>query len=317
MSSSRRLRTRHRGRVLIVEFDNPPRHFYDEQTSIELEALTRAVQRDRTVGAVLFTGRGSSYLTHFDVPTMVRAARTTRFRVGYPWAVMTVSAGRLAVRSQLANRVLASTPARDLMVLARTYAALDRLNRSDKVIVTAINGMALGMGCVFALACDIRLTADDIELGLPESALAVLAAGGGTQRLIRAVGTSRALDMLLDGRRLTAAQAHELGLVHYVVPGDELRRYGFAVADRLARRSSVVNREIKRAVYRAGTRPLPAALRSEAAGLVTTLTSRQALRSLDAYHRHLSSQDELTDDAVIGGWIPLLEDGVPPEDRSR
>jgi enoyl-CoA hydratase/carnithine racemase len=311
MREPQRLLTTHRGRVLIVEFNNPPRNFFDEAMSIELDALTRALHRDRTIGAVLFTGRDDTYLTHFDVPTLLRGASTTPFAIGYRPARIVAAASRLTAHSRLLDRVARHTAARDIAFLGRIYAALDRLNRSDKVVVTAINGLALGMGCIFALACDVRLIADDTHIGLPESALAIIAAVGGTQRLTRAVGASRALELLLDGRWLTAAQAHELGIAHHVLPREELRDHSYTVAERLARRSPVINREIKRVIYDAGSRPLPAALRREAAATITTMTSNQARRCLESYNRHLASQDLLTDEAIMRGWYPLLEDGVP------
>jgi enoyl-CoA hydratase/carnithine racemase len=102
--------------------------------------------------------------------------------------------------------------------MARTYAALDRLNRMDKVVVTAINGLDLAMGCVFALACNIRLIAEDAEIGLTEAALNVLAGAGGSQRLVRMIGTARALDLLLDGRWLSAREARQTGGLPGIIP---------------------------------------------------------------------------------------------------
>ena len=317
MTDQPRLLTRRRGRVLVVEFNNGPRHFFDEQMSIELDELTRWVRSDRTVGAVLFTGRGDNYLTHFDVPTLLHGTATTPFAVSYQAAGIAVAAARHATRSRGLDRIARRTAARDILLLARTYSALDRLNRMNKVVVTAVNGLALGMGCVFALACDIRLVAEDTHIGLPESGLSILAAAGGTQRLTRAIGASRALELLLDGRWLTATQAHELGIAHRVLPRAELREEGFAAAERLARRSPVVNREIKRVIYDAGSRPLPTALRREAASLMATLTTAQARRSLTAYQRHLSTHEPLTDDAIMDGWRPLFDDGVPPPEIAR
>lgn len=305
------LSTRQDGRVLTVTFDNPPRHFFDEQMSLAFDDLTRAVTRDPTIGSVVFTGHGDRFITHFSVPDLLRGAHSVPFAVGHVPARIAAAAARLATRSRTLDRSLRATSARELVFMARIYHSLDRLNRSDKVNIAAINGLALGMGCILALACDIRLMADDTHIGMPESALAVLAGAGGTQRLTRMVGTSRALDLLLNGRWLTAAEAAELGLIQRVVPRDGLHQHAHATAERLARRSPVTNREVKRSVYDAGTRPLHAALAREAASLITTLATPEAARTLAYYNAHLSETADLTDNAVMQGWYPLLEHGVP------
>lgn len=121
------------------------------------------------------------------------------------------------------------------------------------------------MGAVFALACDIRTMADDTLIGLPESGLAILAGATGTQRLTRTVGAATAIKLLLEGRWLTAAQAAELHLVQHLHPRDQLHAQTLAIAERLASRSPIVTREIKRPVYDTATRPTRACLRDEAA----------------------------------------------------
>lgn len=315
LPARQRLTTDQRGRVLAVTFTNPPRHFFDEQMSLELDDLTRTLARDTTIGAVVFTGANDTFITHFDVPDLLRSAHSVPIPIPYLPARAISSAARLATRSRTLDRALRATPACETVKMARIYRSLDRLNRMDKVIIASVNGLALGMGCVLALACDIRVMADDTRIGLPESALAMLAGAGATQRLTRMLGTSRALELLLDGRWLTAAEAHNLGLIHHATPRDELAQYAHAIAERLARRSPVITREIKRSVYNAGTRPLPTALAREAASLIATLTTPEAQRSLAHYNEYLTATEELSDAAILNGWHPLLEHGVPPEPR--
>lgn len=95
---------------------------------------------------------------------------------------------------------------------------LGALDRCPKPIVAAINGVALGGGLEIALACDLRVAASHAELGLPETSLGVIPGAGGTQRLPRLVGEARAKEMILLGRRVSAAQALGWGLVHRVTP---------------------------------------------------------------------------------------------------
>ncbi|WP_225729063.1 MULTISPECIES: enoyl-CoA hydratase/isomerase family protein [unclassified Nocardia] len=303
------LRIEQQGRVLVVRFDNPPRHFFDERMSVELDELTRRLRHDRTTRAVVFTGHGDNYLTHFDVPELLRGSERLPFRVPYAVAKAVVADAMLG-RLRPADRLLRRTPARELLLMTRTYAALRRMNRMDKVFVTAINGLALGMGCIFALACDIRLMADDRQLGMPESGLGILAAAGGTQRLVRMVGPGRALELLLDGRSFGAAEAADLGLIHRAVPAAELMPEALAIARRLADRPPLIVREIKRMVYDAGTRPFATATRMEAASLLATLTSTVAGDRLRTYGDFLAAADPITDDVVHQGFSALL-DGTP------
>lgn len=311
MGFSDRLLVSRTGRVLVVEFNRPPRHYFDAEMSAELDEFTRRLRGDCSVGAVLFTGHGDHYLTHFDVPELIRGSESMPFAIPYGVArAMTAVVAPLG-RSVVMDRLASRTPAHDLVLTARIYASLRRMNRSDKVFVTAINGLALGMGCVFALACDLRLMADDQRIGLPEAGLGMLAAAGGTQRLTRMAGSGRALELLLEGRWLSAPEAVELGLVNHAVPREELLDRALETAHRLARRSAVVNREIKRSVYETANFRAARANRREAASLVTTVTSEASRRCLNSYQNGLTANPDPSDEYLAEAWHPLLTAGVP------
>ena len=94
---------------------------------------------------------------------------------------------------------------------------LDLIENLGKPVIAAINGYALGGGCELAMACTIRLAADTAKLGQPEINLGIIPGYGGTQRLARLVGRGRALDLLLSGDQVSAAEAHRIGLVDRVV----------------------------------------------------------------------------------------------------
>jgi enoyl-CoA hydratase len=100
--------------------------------------------------------------------------------------------------------------------------------------IASIRGYALGGGCELAMACDLRIASEDAQLGLPEITIGAIPACGGTQRLPRLVGASRAMELILTGDRIDAAEAYRIGLVNRVVPSGELERATRDMAERLA-----------------------------------------------------------------------------------
>lgn len=315
MGARPRLLLHRDGAVLTVTFNNPPRHFFDAEMAFELDELTRTLKRDRSVRAVIFTGTENTYITHMDVPSLVHSSQASPIHIPYGLARAVAMTGQLT-GGRTIHRLLRKTPAAGIGVTARIYAALRRMNDMGTVFITAINGLAVGMGFIFAMACDVRVIADDVEIGLPEAGLGLLAAAGGTQRLVRMVGSSRALDMLLNGKLLTAQTAHQYGLVHDIAARSDLQQQANMSAHRLARQSPVINREIKRTIYQGADHRFASAIRREAAGLITTITSPQARQNLSAYQRWLRAQVVITDDAVTSGFAALLDGRAPGVDET-
>jgi len=125
---------------------------------------------------------------------------------------------------------------------------IDRIARLGKPVVAALHGYCLGGGLEIALACDIRIAARNTVFGLPETGLGLIPGGGGTQRLPRLVGLGRALDMLLTGDRIDAAEALRIGLVSRLVPeAGALRDEALAVATRIAARPPTASAYAKEA----------------------------------------------------------------------
>ncbi len=110
----------------------------------------------------------------------------------------------------------------------------DRAARTRKPIVAAVAGFALGGGCELAMHCDIIIAADTAKFGQPEIKLGVIPGIGGTQRLTRAVGKAKAMDLILTGRMMDAAEAERSGLVARVVPAASLMEEAMKVADTIA-----------------------------------------------------------------------------------
>jgi enoyl-CoA hydratase len=161
---------------------------------------------------------------------------------------------------------LASLTPESARRLALSGQALFRaIETLGKPTIAAINGFALGGGCELAMACTIRLAGDTAQLGQPEIDLGLLPGYGGTQRLVRLVGRGRALDLLLSGRRLEAAEAERIGLVSRVIPAASLLTEALELATRLANKAPLAVRYILEAVHEGADLPLPAATRLEAA----------------------------------------------------
>src|SRR3954454_11955351 len=127
----------------------------------------------------------------------------------------------------------------------------DRIARCRKPVVAAVAGFALGGGCEFAMQADIIIAADTAKFGQPEIKLGVIPGYGGTQRLTRAVGKAKAMDLILTGRNMDAQEAERAGLVSRVVPADKLLDEANAVARTIAGMSLSASRMAKEAVNRA------------------------------------------------------------------
>lgn len=149
------------------------------------------------------------------------------------------------------------------MVQRGLLAPWDRINALQKPVIAAVQGYALGSGCELALACDLVVAADTARFGLPQLALGIIPGCGGTQRLTRLVGRARALDLILTGRVLTAAEALALGLVSRVVPPENCLDTAFEVARAVSERPPLAVRFAKAAVRKAAELPFSAGLEYE------------------------------------------------------
>ncbi|WP_069813205.1 enoyl-CoA hydratase [Streptomyces sp. TP-A0874] len=149
------------------------------------------------------------------------------------------------------------------MYLSDWFAAWDRLGALRTPTVAAVSGYALGGGCELAMLCDIVLAADTAVFGQPEIKLGVIPGIGGSQRLTRAVGKAKAMEMCLTGRTMDAAEAERAGLVSRVLAAGELLDEALAVAETVAEMSLPVAMMAKEAVARAFETPLAEGVRFE------------------------------------------------------
>jgi methylglutaconyl-CoA hydratase len=179
---------------------------------------------------------------------------------------------------------------RRAMTLPETRVFLDDLNRMvdelaayPQPVVAALGGAAFGGGLELALACDVRLAAEGVELGLPEVRLGIIPGAGGTQRLARLVGLSAAKALVLTGRRIDAARARELGIVAAVVPRGELRAEAERWAAELAAAGPLAVAQAKRALDEGWGKPLAEGLAVERAAYEVVLASEDRNEGLAAF----------------------------------
>ncbi len=127
----------------------------------------------------------------------------------------------------------------------------ERVTRCRKPVIAAVAGFALGGGCELAMMCDFILAADTAKFGQPEINLGVIPGSGGTQRLTRFVGKSKAMEMCLTGRMMDAEEAERSGLVSRIVPADDLKSEALKVANKICELSQPATMMVKEAVNRA------------------------------------------------------------------
>ncbi len=171
-------------------------------------------------------------------------------------------------------------------VAANFAAALGALAALPRATIAAVNGYALGGGLELALACDLRICAEDAGFGLPEILLGVIPGGGGTQRLARLVGSSRAKELILTGRQVRADEALSIGLVNRVVAPDDVLDAALAWAAELAAGPFAAQALAKSSVDRGleGTLEDGLALEREAFALV--LETEDAARGIASFLEH-------------------------------
>jgi enoyl-CoA hydratase len=146
---------------------------------------------------------------------------------------------------------------------ADPFAVIDRVARLRTPTIAAVRGYALGGGAELAMACDMLVAGDDLQLGQPELSIGVIPGAGGTQRLTRAAGRARAMELVLTGRRIDAEEASRLGLVTAVVGANEVVSWALELAARIAAMPVLAVRAAKAAVNAAQEMPLQDGLRYE------------------------------------------------------
>lgn len=169
---------------------------------------------------------------------------------------------------------------RFITMIRDTFTAIEAL---PQPVIAAVNGLALGGGTELALASDLRVASELATLGLTEVKWAVIPAAGGTQRLPRLIGKGRAMEMILTGRRVGAAEALTIGLVNRVVPAGDLMAATMELAGRILEAGPIAVQQAKRAIHQGSETGLSAGLLLETAAYEKVIPTRDRLEGLAAF----------------------------------
>ena len=216
-----------RGPVGLITLNRPKvLNALNAQMIAELRQALDGFQDDEEVAAVVITGSDKAFAAGADIKEMQELDFATAYKRDFigPWA---------------------------------------EIARCRKPVIAAVGGYALGGGCELALMCDIVIAAETAKFGQPEINLGTIPGAGGTQRLTRAVGKAKAMDMILTGRTMDAAEAERAGLVTRVVPAGDLVEEAISLAEAIAAKSQPVVQMAKDAVNAAYETMLGEGLRVE------------------------------------------------------
>ncbi len=192
-----------RDRVGVITLNRPKAlNALNSATMAELVRAARAFDADAGIGAIVVTGSAKAFAAGADIKEMAEQSATT-------------------------------------MYLSDWFSGWEDFTRVRTPVIAAVSGYALGGGCELALMCDLVIAADTAKFGQPEINLGVIPGMGGSQRLARAIGKAKTMDLVLTGRMMDAVEAERSGLVARIVAADELPEAAIEIAGTIARKSKV------------------------------------------------------------------------------
>ncbi|MBI3812829.1 MAG: enoyl-CoA hydratase/isomerase family protein [Nitrospirae bacterium] len=208
--------------VAVVTISHPPANALSRAVLDELDRIIADLDQNDAARAVVITGAGKMFAAGADIKEITE-----------------IESGKTGER-----------------LSARGQAVMNRIERMGKVVIAAVNGLfCLGGGLELAMACHIRIAGDRLRLGLPEITLGIMPGFGGTQRLPQLAGPAKALELILTGDRIKAAEALEIGLVNRVVPDSDVIKQARALAVKIAGMGQVAVRAALTAVLEGRHRP--------------------------------------------------------------
>ena len=255
------------GNYIICYLSNPPSHTLTSTGVSEIHSFLDVVEKRDDLRVLAFTGEGRDvFIKHYEVGELANTAEKN-----------------LETKK---NR-------QDPKELHAFHTMLLRLRDLNSIVVAGINGNTAGGGCEFSLGCDLRIMSKgDFLIGLPETSVGILPGGGGTQRLSRLIGSSRALDLILHAKLLTPEEAHNLGIINKLVPADNFKHELTSYCEDLASRAPIALQQVKKIIHQGIEMPLEESLMIEQKAFDVTMNSRDAARAMRAL---LNTQENIED----------------------
>ena len=258
------------GQIIICYLSNPPTHTLTAQGLLEIHDFLDSLVTNKELRILAFTGAGEDvFIRHYEVGELADSAEKN-------------------ISQQEETKKLENNPIKELHGFHKMLLKIRDLNA---IVVAGINGNTAGGGCEFSLGCDLRvMSSGDYFIGLPETSVGILPGGGGTQRLARLIGSSRALDLILHGQLISNVKALEFGIINEILPKESFLKSLKEYCQILANRAPIALREVKRAIHRGMDLPLEEALLMEQEAFNKTMNSKDAAKAMRTM---LNSKEEI------------------------
>ena len=258
------------GQIIICYLSNPPTHTLTAQGLLEIHDFLDSLVSNKELRILAFTGAGEDvFIRHYEVGELADTAEK--------------NIGRQEETKKPDNNPIKELHGFHKMLL--------KIRDLDAIVVAGINGNTAGGGCEFSLGCDLRvMSSGDYFIGLPETSVGILPGGGGTQRLARLIGSSRALDLILHGELISNVKALEFGIINEILPKESFLKSLKEYCRILANRAPIALREVKRAIHRGMDLPLEEALLLEQEAFNITMNSKDAAKAMRTM---LNSKEEI------------------------
>ena len=251
------LRIEDNGNYVICYLSNPPTNTLTASGVNEIHSFLDQIEKRDDLRVLAFTGDGENvFIKHYEV-------------------------GELADTAE--RNLETKKDKQDPKELHAFHTMLLRLRDLDAIVVAGINGNTAGGGCEFSLGCDLRIMADgNFLIGLPETSVGILPGGGGTQRLSRLIGSSRALDLILHAQLLSPKEAFDLGIINKLVSQVSFNQELISYCEDLSNRAPIALQQVKKIIHQGLEMTLEESLLVEQKAFDVTMNSKDAARAMRA-----------------------------------
>ena len=261
------LRIEDNGNYVICYLSNPPTHTLTSSGVNEIHAFLDQIEKRDDLRVLAFTGDGENvFIKHYEVGELANTAE---------------------------RNLETKKDKQDPKELHAFHTMLLRLRDLDAIVVAGINGNTAGGGCEFSLGCDLRIMADgNFLIGLPETSVGILPGGGGTQRLSRLIGSSRALDLILHAQLVSPKEAFDLGIINKLVSEASFNQELISYCEDLSNRAPIALQQVKKIIHQGLEMTLEDSLLVEQKAFDVTMNSKDAARAMRAL---LNTQENIED----------------------